>query len=45
VFSGEGEVALAMNEAVLVDMGAARETIVRERDRLRADLLGDSAGQ
>ncbi len=44
VFSGEGEVALAMNEAVLVDMGATRETIIRERDRLRADLFGDSAG-
>ena len=44
VFSGEGEVALAMNEAVLVDRGASRETIVRERDRLRADLFGDSAG-
>jgi len=41
VFSGEGEVALAMNEAVLEDMGAERQAIIRERDRLRADLQRD----
>jgi CPA2 family monovalent cation:H+ antiporter-2 len=45
VFSGEGEVALAMNEAILKDMGATKETIAREREQLRADLFGDSAEQ
>ncbi len=45
VFSGEGEVALAMNEAILKDMGATRDTIHKERERLRADLFGDSADQ
>ncbi len=41
VFSGEGEVALAMNEAILRDMGATMERIARERDKLRADLFDD----
>jgi CPA2 family monovalent cation:H+ antiporter-2 len=38
VFAGEGEVALAMTEAVLTDLGATAEQIDRERERLRADL-------
>jgi CPA2 family monovalent cation:H+ antiporter-2 len=39
VFAGEGEVALAMAEAVLTGLGATPEQIDRERARLRADLL------
>ena len=42
VFSGEGEVALAMNEAVLREMGAKGAKIAREREKLRADLFRDS---
>jgi CPA2 family monovalent cation:H+ antiporter-2 len=41
VFAGEGEVALAMTEAILTALGATPEQIDRERDRLRADLLGE----
>jgi len=41
VFSGEGEVAFAMNEAILRDMGASSERINKERERLRADLFDD----
>jgi CPA2 family monovalent cation:H+ antiporter-2 len=40
VFSGEGEVALAMTESLLRELGATPEQIDRERERLRADLLG-----
>ena len=40
VFSGEGEVALAMTEAVLRRLGATAEQIDRERDRVRAELFG-----
>lgn len=40
VFAGEGEVALAMIEAVLRELGAIPEQIDRERDRVRADLFG-----
>jgi CPA2 family monovalent cation:H+ antiporter-2 len=40
VFSGEGEVALAITEAVLREMGATPEQIDRERDRVRDDLFG-----
>jgi len=40
VYTGEGEVALAMTEAVLRDLGAIPEQIDRERDRVRADLFG-----
>jgi CPA2 family monovalent cation:H+ antiporter-2 len=40
VFAGEGEVALAMTEAILTALGATAEQIDRERARLRADLLG-----
>lgn len=41
VFSGEGEVALAMAESVLRGLGAFPEQIDRERDRVRADLFGE----
>jgi len=40
VFSGEGEVALAMTESVLRWLGAFPEQIDRERERARADLFG-----
>jgi len=40
IFSGEGEVALAMTESVLQDLGATPEQIDRERERLRVDLIG-----
>jgi CPA2 family monovalent cation:H+ antiporter-2 len=40
VFSGEGEVALAMTEAVLRRLGATPDQIDRERDRVRRDLFG-----
>jgi monovalent cation:H+ antiporter-2, CPA2 family len=39
VFSGEGEVALAMTEAVLRRLGATAEQIDRERARVRAELF------
>jgi monovalent cation:H+ antiporter-2, CPA2 family len=38
VFAGEGEVALAMTELILFDLGATPEQMDRERERLRADL-------
>jgi len=38
VFAAEAEVALAMAEAVLRDLGATAEQIDRERERVRADL-------
>jgi CPA2 family monovalent cation:H+ antiporter-2 len=41
VFSGEAEVALAMNDAILRDLGAAPDVILREREKLRADLFGE----
>ncbi len=40
VFSGEGEVALAMTEALLNRLGAVPDQIDRERARVRADLFG-----
>lgn len=40
VFSGEGEVALAMTESILRELGAVPDQIDRERDRVRADLFG-----
>jgi monovalent cation:H+ antiporter-2, CPA2 family len=40
VFSGEGEVALAVTEAILRDLGATPEQIDRERERVHTDLLG-----
>jgi monovalent cation:H+ antiporter-2, CPA2 family len=41
VFAGEGEVALALTEAILHELGATPEQIDRERERVRADLYGD----
>jgi CPA2 family monovalent cation:H+ antiporter-2 len=43
VFAGEGEVALAMTEAVLHDLGATPEQIERERARAREELFGERA--
>lgn len=40
-FSGEGEVALALTEFVLRDLGALPEQIDRQRERVRADLFGE----
>ena len=40
VFSGEGEVALAMTESMLRELGAIPEQIDRERERVRVDLFG-----
>ena len=40
VFAGEGEVALAMTESVLRELGATAEQIDRERERVRAELFG-----
>jgi CPA2 family monovalent cation:H+ antiporter-2 len=37
-FSGEGEVALAMTEEILTELGASGEQLDRERDRVRAEL-------
>lgn len=44
VFSGEGEVALALTEAILRRLGATPEQIDRERDRVRADLVTNESG-
>lgn len=41
VFSGEGEVALAMTERVLTTLGATPEQIERERQRVRDALVGE----
>jgi CPA2 family monovalent cation:H+ antiporter-2 len=43
VFSGEGEVALAMTEAVLRRMGATPDQIDRERQRLHGELFGPTS--
>lgn len=40
VFSGEGEVALAMTEAVLRRLGATADQIDRERQRVHEELFG-----
>jgi len=42
VFSGEAEVAFAMNEAVLRSLGATARQITRARERLRSDLFQDA---
>jgi CPA2 family monovalent cation:H+ antiporter-2 len=42
VFSDEGEVALAMTEFLLRQLGATAEQIDRERARIRSDLFGGS---
>jgi CPA2 family monovalent cation:H+ antiporter-2 len=39
VFAGEGEVALALTEAVLDELGATAEQIDRERERVRRELV------
>ncbi len=39
VFSGEGEVALAMSSYLLRELGASAEQIDRERDRVRRELF------
>ncbi|HVJ81633.1 MAG TPA: cation:proton antiporter [Planctomycetia bacterium] len=39
-FSGEGEVALAMTEFILLQLGASPDQVDRERDRIRKELLG-----
>ncbi len=40
VFAGEGEVALALTEAILSRLGATPEQLDRERSRVRAELVG-----
>jgi CPA2 family monovalent cation:H+ antiporter-2 len=45
VFSGEGEVALAMTESILRQLGATPEQIDRERDRVRSELSGPAEGE
>ena len=40
VFSGEGEVALALTEDLLHRLGATPEQIDRERDRAHTELFG-----
>jgi monovalent cation:H+ antiporter-2, CPA2 family len=40
VYSGEGEVALAMTEAILRELGATPEQIEREREKLASDIAG-----
>ena len=40
VFSGEGEVALALTEAILHRLGATPEQIDRERERVHQELFG-----
>jgi CPA2 family monovalent cation:H+ antiporter-2 len=44
VVTGEGEVALAMTEAVLRDLGATPEQVERERERAREELFGTASG-
>ncbi|MFO0811391.1 MAG: hypothetical protein U0746_22405 [Gemmataceae bacterium] len=39
--SGEGEVALALAEAILRRLGATPEQIDRERDRVRGEVTGE----
>ena len=45
VFSGEGEVALAMTEAVLRRLGATPDQIDRERQRVHGELIGPDQEQ
>lgn len=40
VFSGEGEVALAMAELIMKNLGATPEQVDRERERVRSTLFG-----
>jgi CPA2 family monovalent cation:H+ antiporter-2 len=43
VFSGEGEVALAMTEHILTLLGATPEQMDRERERVRAEVFRDTS--
>ena len=43
VFAGEGEVALAMTEFLLRQLGATPEQVDRERARIRSEFFGGSA--
>lgn len=43
VFSGEGEVALSMAVAMLLNLGATPDQIDRERARVQADLFSKTA--
>ncbi|HRI12108.1 MAG TPA: cation:proton antiporter [Verrucomicrobiota bacterium] len=45
VFTGEGEVALAMTEFVLSEFNATPEQIERERERIRAELFGEAVSK
>ena len=42
IFSGEAEVALALTEEILRRLGATPEQVDRERERARAELLGEA---
>ncbi len=44
VIAEEGEVALAMNDAILRDLGAPAQKIEHERERARDELFGDHDG-
>jgi CPA2 family monovalent cation:H+ antiporter-2 len=43
VFSGEGEIAFALTEAILQRLRATPEQIDRERERVHTDLFGETA--
>ncbi len=43
IVAGEGEVALALTESVLRDLGAVPEQIDRERERVRGELFAEAA--
>ena len=45
VFTGEGEVALALTETILERLGATAEQIDRERDRAHRELFGKEAAE
>ncbi len=45
VFSGEGEVALAMTETMLFHLGATPAQMDRERERVRSELYLKNPGQ
>jgi monovalent cation:H+ antiporter-2, CPA2 family len=45
VFSAEGEVALAMTEAILRGLGATPEQVDRERERVHTDLFGPKVAE
>jgi CPA2 family monovalent cation:H+ antiporter-2 len=45
VFSGEGEIAMAMTESMLRQLRATPDQIDRERERVRSELFQDSSAQ